>query len=102
MLFARAVLVCQTLVVYGAEQPDRWEPINSDHEYFATKTILVDPDGKGTGQQSEFIQMYYRNSKKAESDVPDQIMSVRKAGIYATARWDYENMKTEFYILKQI
>ena len=95
MVFALVFLTRLLTTVFAVDQPDRWEPINSDHEYFATKSILAnpDPDRKDFREESEFIQFYYRNSKNAESDSPDQIMSVRKSGIYTTARWDYTNMK---------
>ena len=77
-----------------AVQPARWEPINSDHEYFATKSILT-PMEHTEGQETEFLQFYSRKSTTG-SATPDQVMSIRKHGIYTTARWDYENMKAHF------
>lgn len=39
-----------------ASQPERWEPIETDYEYHATKSFLYGHKG----QETEFIQSYYQ------------------------------------------
>ena len=54
-------------------QPDRWEPVNSDHEYFATKSILNEGE-KNANQETEFLQFYYSASSAGDGN-PQEIFT---------------------------
>lgn len=74
-------------------QPARWDPIDTDHEYFATKSLLETEHNANT--ETEFIQFYYKTTDLGAAN-PEQVMSIRKNGIYTTAVWDYTNFKAHF------
>ena len=75
------------------DQPDRWAPLNAEnYQYTATKSFFKDESGHG---QSEFIQ-FYRRPDPDNVQHYQQVMSIRRSGIYTTAYWDDINQKAHF------
>ena len=96
-------------------QPDRWDAIVGDYEYFLAKSTFAEEDKK-----TDLIQFYFRvnfSSNRAnylviilrkksaygflfqnlgtETGI-QQVMSIRSHGIYSTAMWDFTNSKAHF------